>query len=305
MFDYLYKVVVWPFSLCNDEVHITYRIPYIIYSTLYSISYIDISLSSEEMTVIRPIIAFGNQKGGVGKTTSTINVGACLAEEGRKTLICDLDPQGSCSLGLGIDSYGLERTMHDVLCKNERAETAIVPTEIRNLDLLPSNIDLSAAEYELISVIRREEIFKQKIMSVIDGYDFVVCDLPPSLGILTINGLAASTHLIVPVECEFYSMAGVKMMMQLRDLVGNRLGHTLKTNFLLTKFDSRTRLSSEVSDMIRQNFKEQVFETAIPRAVKVAESPSHGKPVVLYDTESPASVAYRKLVKEEVLKFAE
>ncbi len=250
-------------------------------------------------------MAFGNQKGGVGKTTSTINVSACLAEEGRKTLICDLDPQGSCSLGLGIDSYELEHTMHDVLCKNEDAVNAIVATEVKNLDILPSNIDLSAAEYELISAIRREEIFSQKIMSVIDNYDFIVCDLPPSLGVLTINGLAASTHLIVPVECEFYSMAGVKMMMQLCDLVASRLGHSLKIKFLLTKFDSRTKLSSEVRDMIRQNFKDQVFDTTIPRAVKVAESPSHGKPVVLYDAESPASIAYRKLVKEEVLKLAE
>jgi chromosome partitioning protein len=170
--------------------------------------------------------------------------------------------------------------------------------------LLPSNIDLAAAEYELISAIRREEIFKQRIQPAIGDYEYVVCDLPPSLGILTINGLAASTHLVVPVETEFYPMAGVKMMMQLRDLVANRLGHNVETKFLLTKFNVRTKLSSEVADMIRQNFQEQVFKTVIPRAVRVAESPSHGKPVTTYDPQSPASIAYRQLVKEEVLKLA-
>lgn len=250
------------------------------------------------------IISFGNQKGGVGKTTSAVNVGACLAEEGQRTLICDLDPQGSCSLGLGIDSYKLEHTMYDVLCKDSQVKPAIVPTEIDNLHLLPSNIDLAAAEYELISAIRREEIFKQRIQPAIGDYEYVVCDLPPSLGILTINGLAASTHLVVPVETEFYPMAGVKMMMQLRDLVANRLGHNVETKFLLTKFNVRTKLSSEVADMIRQNFQEQVFKTVIPRAVRVAESPSHGKPVTIYDPQSPASIAYRQLVKEEVLKLA-
>jgi chromosome partitioning protein len=251
-----------------------------------------------------PIISFGNQKGGVGKTTSTINVGACLAEEGGRTLICDLDPQGSCSLGLGIDSYGLECTMYDVLCKDSQVKSATVPTGIANLDLLPSNIDLAAAEYELISAIRREEIFKQRIQSVVSDYEYIVCDLPPSLGILTINGLAASTHLVVPVETEFYPMAGVKMMMQLRDLVANRLGQKMETKFLLTKFNVRTKLSSEVADMIRQNFRNQVFRTVIPRAVRVAESPSHGKPVTIYDPESPASIAYRQLVKEEMVQLA-
>jgi chromosome partitioning protein len=247
------------------------------------------------------IISFGNQKGGVGKTTSAINVAASLAEEGKKTLICDLDPQGSCSLGLGIDGYKLERTMFDVLCRDASALQAIIPTGVEKLDLLPSNIDLAAAEYELISAIRREETFKSKVASVVSDYDYIVCDLPPSLGILTINGLVGSTYLTVPVECEFYSMAGVKMMLQLRDLVASRLGQSLVTRFLLTKYDARTRLSSEVADMIRENFKEQVFRTVIPRAVRVAESPSHGKPVVLYDRESPASIAYRQLVREEIL----
>lgn len=255
--------------------------------------------------VTTPIIAFGNQKGGTAKTTSTINIGPCLADEGRKTLICDLDPQGSCSLGLGIDSYGLEHTMYDVLCKDGNASDAIVPTEIQNLWILPANIELAAAEFELISALRREEIFKQKVAPVAGDYDFILLDLPPSLGILTINGLAASTHLIVPIETEFYPMAGVKMMLQLRDLVANRLGYNVETRFLLTKFDTRTRLSSEVADMIRQNFKDQVFGTVIPRAVKVAEAPSHGKPVTLYAPESPASVAYRTLVREEILRLGE
>jgi len=170
---------------------------------------------------------------------------------------------------------------------------------------LPANIELAAAEFELISALRREEIFKQKVAPVIGDYDFILLDLPPSLGILTINGLAVSTHLIIPIETEFYPMAGVKMMLQLRDLVTNRLGHSLETKLLLTKFDTRTRLSSEVADMIRQNFKEQVFRTVIPRAVKVAEAPSHGKPVTLYAPESPASIAYRMLVKEEILQLVQ
>lgn len=249
------------------------------------------------------VISFGNQKGGTAKTTSTINVGPCLAEEGRKTLICDLDPQGSCSLGLGIDSYTLEHTMYDVLCRDCDPGDAIVATTVQNLWLLPANIELAAAEFELISALRREEIFKHKVASLAGNYDFILLDLPPSLGILTINGLAASTHLVIPVETEFYPMAGVKMMLQLRDLVASRLGHNLETKFLLTKFDTRTKLSSEVAEMIRQNFKEQVFETVIPRAVKVAEAPSHGKPVTLYAPDSPASLAYRRLVKEEVLRL--
>jgi len=250
-----------------------------------------------------PLIAFGNQKGGTAKTTTTINIGPCLADEGRKTLICDLDPQGSCSLGLGIDSYRLRHTMYDVLCRDGNIGDAVIPTDIQNLWLLPANIELAAAEFELISALRREEIFKQKVAPIAGNYDFILLDLPPSLGILTINGLAASSHLIIPIETEFYPMAGVKMMLQLRDLVTNRLGHSLETRFLLTKFDARTRLSSEVADMIRQNFKEQVFRTVIPRAVKVAEAPSHGKPVTLYAPESPASAAYRTLVKEEILQL--
>lgn len=248
-----------------------------------------------------PIISFGNQKGGTAKTTSTINVGACMAEEGRRTLICDLDPQGSCSLGLGIDSYALEMTMYEVLCKDCHANDAVVRTNFQNLDLLPSNISLSAAEYELISTIRREEVFKQRIASVAGDYDFVLCDLPPSLGILTINGLAASTHLIVPIETEFYAMAGIRTMLQLRDLVASRLNHNLQTMFLLTKYDVRTKLSVEVKEMIHQNFGSQVFNTVIPKAVRVAESPSHGKPVVAYAPLSKASEAYRRLVREEVI----
>jgi chromosome partitioning protein len=250
-----------------------------------------------------PTIAFGNQKGGTAKTTTTINVGPCLADEGRKVLICDLDPQGSCSLGLGIDSYGLEHTIYDVLCRDRDIRDAIIPTGIKNLWLLPANIELAAAEFELISALRREEIFGQKIAPVSEEYDFILLDLPPSLGILTINGLTASSHLIIPIETEFYPMAGVKMMLQLRDLVASRLGHTLETRFLLTKFDVRTKLSVEVADMIRQNFKDQVFKTVIPRAVKVAEAPSHGKPVTLYAPESPASTAYRTLVREEILQL--
>jgi chromosome partitioning protein len=249
------------------------------------------------------IICFGNQKGGSAKTTSAINIGASLAAEGRKTLICDLDPQGSCSLGLGVDSYQLPVTMYEVLCKDTRPDDAIVQTAIDNLALLPSNISLSAAEFELISAIRREEIFKQKITTVASNYDFVVCDLPPSLGILTINGLAASNQLIVPVECEFYAMAGIKTMLQLRDLVTTRLGHSVETRFLLTKYDSRTRLSAEVEDMVRKNFGDAVFTNLIPRAIRVAEAPSHGSPVTQYAPTSKASIAYRKLVKEEILRI--
>jgi len=279
---------------------LVHRIPYMNPDTIYRIPL------EREMTQRRtPVIAFGNQKGGTAKTTTTINIGPCLADEGRKTLICDLDPQGSCSLGLGIDSYGLKHTMYDVLCKDGNIGDAIIPTEIRNLWLLPANIELAAAEFELISALRREEIFKQKVAPIIGDYDFILLDLPPSLGILTINGLAVSTHLIIPIETEFYPMAGVKMMLQLRDLVTSRLGHSLETKFLLTKFDARTRLSSEVAEMIRQNFKEQVFRTVIPRAVKVAEAPSHGKPVTLYAPESPASTAYRMLVKEEILPLVQ
>lgn len=250
-----------------------------------------------------PIISFGNQKGGSAKTTSAINVGASLAMEGRKTLVCDLDPQGSCSLGLGIDAYSLHTTMYELLCKDASVADATIQTNIQNLALLPSNISLSAAEFELISAIRREEIFKQKIIPAASNYDFVVCDLPPSLGILTINGLAASTHLIVPVECEFYALAGIKTMLQLRDLVANRLGHTLETRFLLTKYDTRTRLSAEVEDMVRKNFGEAVFRSVVPRGIRVAEAPSHGFPVTHYSPESKASIAYRTVVKEEILNF--
>jgi len=193
--------------------------------------------------------------------------------------------------------------MYEVLCKDVTAGDAIIQTKIDNLALLSSNISLSAAEFELISAIRREEIFKQKIAPVAVNYDFIVCDLPPSLGILTINGLAASNELIVPVECEFYAMAGIKTMLQLRDLVTARLGHTLETRFLLTKYDSRTKLSAEVEDMVRKNFGEQVFKNLIPRAIRVAEAPSHGSPVTQYAPTSKASIAYQKLVKEEILRI--
>jgi chromosome partitioning protein len=249
------------------------------------------------------IICFGNQKGGSAKTTSAINVAASLAAQGRKTLLCDLDPQGSCSLGLGVDAYQLPATMYEVLCRETRVEDAIVRTNIENLGLLPSNISLSAAEFELISAIRREEIFKQRIAPVSGDYDYVLCDLPPSLGILTINGLAAANQLIVPVECEFYAMAGIKTMLQLRDLVGSRLGHTLETRFLLTKYDSRTKLSAEVEDMVRKNFGDAVFTNLIPRAIRVAEAPSHGSPVTHYAPASKASIAYQKLVREEILRI--
>ena len=269
---------------------------------LYHIRYI-----ADIVYGIRPklatVISFGNQKGGSAKTTSAINIGASLACEGRRTLICDLDPQGSCSLGLGVDAYQLPATMYEVLCKEFQADAAIVRTSIDNLALLPSNISLSAAEFELISAIRREEIFKQRIEPIAGDFEFVVCDLPPSLGILTINGLAASEQLVVPVECEFYAMAGIKTMLQLRDLVSNRLGHTMETKFLLTKYDSRTKLSAEVEEMVRKNFGEAVFTTLIPRAIRVAEAPSHGRPVIQYAPGSKAAVAYRKLVREEILRI--
>ena len=250
------------------------------------------------------IIAMANQKGGVGKTTSAINLAACLAVAEKRTLLVDLDPQGNASVGLGLDKGQHENSnIYHALIGKEPLKKAIYKTELPHLDVAPSDNNLIGAEIELVSVLAREAKLKNALATVADDYDFIIIDCPPSLGLLTLNAFNAANGFIVPLQTEYYAMEGLAQLMNTVRLIRSSLNPNLAMEgILLTMFDSRVSLHKQVSEEIRNHFGSDVFETIIPRNVKLSESPSFGKPVILYDIESTGSKAYLSLAKELLLR---
>ncbi|MDN5320126.1 MAG: chromosome partitioning protein [Thermococcaceae archaeon] len=244
-----------------------------------------------------PTISIANQKGGVGKSTTAINLSAALALKGKNVLLVDMDPQGATTIGLGLREA--KPTIYDVIIDEVEIEEAITQTLVDGLHLIPSNIALSGAEIELSSQIGREYILRNKLSKLKGDYDYIIIDTPPSLGVLTMNSLVASDEVIIPIQAEYYALEGIALLLKAIRLVRDRLGIPLEIKgFLITMFDKRTNLSKEVRDEVKRTFGEKVFKTMIPRNVKLAEAPSYGKPIFLYAPDSKGAKAYMKLAEE-------
>lgn len=245
------------------------------------------------------VISIFNQKGGVGKTTININLSACLAKRGAKILIIDNDPQGNSTSGVGVDKSQIEFSLYDVLLDEVDPHDVIVHTEYKNLHVLPSNVDLAGAEIELSTVERREYRLKTAVDKLKDEYDYIFIDCPPSLGLLTINSLIASDSILIPIQCEYYALEGVSSLINTFNLVKKNLNKALEIEcVVLSMFDGRTNLSTQVMDEVKAHFGEKVLETAIPRNVRLAEAPSHGMPIIYYDPYSTGAYAFKKLARE-------
>ena len=245
-------------------------------------------------------IAIFNQKGGVGKTTTNINLAACLALKGKKVLILDIDPQGNTTSGVGISKRGLKVTTHEILIEDTyRPEEAIIPTGIKNLDIMPASVQLAGAEVELIQIAGREKRLKKAIDQVKPNYDYIFVDCPPSLGLLTINSLTAVDSVLIPIQCEFYALEGVSQLMSTIEIVKKNSNPDLQIEgVILSMFDGRTNLSIQVVEEVKKYFKEKVYTTVIPRNVRLAEAPSHGMPVIQYDPKSAGARAYKEFAEE-------
>ncbi|WP_074515072.1 MULTISPECIES: ParA family protein [unclassified Selenomonas] len=254
------------------------------------------------MDSLTKIIAVANQKGGVGKTTTSVNLAACLAEKKKKVLLVDCDPQGNASSGYGIDKSALEQTIYHVLIDNVAVQDVIQKTEFK-VDVLPANIELAGAEVELVAAISRETRLKKALDSVKENYDYIIIDCPPSLGLLTLNSLAAADSVLMPIQCEFYALEGVSQLMNTIELVRSNLNPQLEVEgVLMTMFDSRTKLSEQVVDEVRNNFGDTVYKTMIPRTVRLSEAPSYGEPILYYDKRSKGAEVYLKLAKEVIAR---
>jgi len=245
------------------------------------------------------VIAIANQKGGVGKTTTAISLSACLAEKRKKVLLIDLDPQGNTTSGFGIDKNNVEYSTYDLLISDLKVDKCLIPTMQKRLKLIPSNVNLSGAEVELLDLENKEFLLKEKLEKPKKNYDYVIIDCPPSLTMLTINALVAADSVIVPIQCEYYALEGLSLLINTIDLVKERLNGKLKIEgVLFTMFDSRTNLSQAVVENVRDNLHQHVYETVIPRNVRLAEAPSYGMPITIYDSRSTGAEAYRKFAKE-------
>jgi chromosome partitioning protein len=245
------------------------------------------------------IIAIANQKGGVGKTTTAVNLGAALAESGLRVLVVDLDPQGNASTGLGINPRDVNASIYDVLMQDTPALDAVEPTSLKNLFVIPATLDLAGAEIELVPAFSRELKLKRALDSVRTEYDVVLIDCPPSLGLLTVNGLAAADDVIVPIQCEYYALEGLGQLLRNVALVRSSLNASLDVRgIILTMYDARTRLAEQVETEVREHFGPKVYKTVVPRTVRLAEAPSFGQPVIVFDSTSRGASAYRNLAKE-------
>lgn len=245
-------------------------------------------------------IAIFNQKGGVGKTTTNINLAACLALKGKKVLILDIDPQGNTTSGMGINKKGLEKTMYEVLINDQlEPADAIMHTAVKNLDIIPASVQLAGAEIELVQLESREKRLKKAIDKIKGGYDYIFIDCPPSLGLLTINSLTAVDSVLIPIQCEFYALEGVSQLMSTIEIVKKNLNKNLEIQgVILSMFDGRTNLSIQVVEEVKKYFREKVYTTVIPRNVRLAEAPSYGLPITEYDRKSKGAEAYLDFADE-------
>ncbi len=248
------------------------------------------------------VIAIANQKGGVGKTTTTVNLSACLAVKGKRVLTIDIDPQGNTTSGLGIDKKEVKESIYDVMINDMSIADTVLKTKIDTLGISPSNIHLAGAEVELVSVISREMRLKTAIAEVRDSYDFILIDCPPSLGLLTVNALTAADTILVPIQCEYYALEGLSQLMNTVRIVQKHLNQALKVEgVVLTMFDARTNLSIQVVEEVKKYFGNQVYRTIIPRNVRLSEAPSFGLPIILYDEKSKGAESYMDLADEVIM----
>lgn len=245
------------------------------------------------------VIAIANQKGGVGKTTTSVNLSACLAELGKRVLLIDIDPQGNSTSGLGINKASIKRCTYDALVNDVPLEDIILDTTVPNLKLVPATIQLAGAEIELVSIMSRENKLKRVLDKVKYSFDYVLIDCPPSLGLLTINSLTAANSVLVPIQCEFYALEGLSQLMNTISLVQKNLNPVLALEgVVLTMFDARTNLSIQVVDEVKNHFRSKVYQTIIPRNVRLSEAPSHGQPIIKYDARSKGAEVYMDLARE-------
>lgn len=245
------------------------------------------------------IIAVSNQKGGVGKTTTAINLSACLAEKGLRVLVIDIDPQGNTTSGFGIDKYSTENTVYELMVGECLLEECLIENVYERLSLLPSNVNLAGAEIELIDIEEKEFILKKEIDKVKDKFDYIIIDCPPSLNILTVNAMTTANTILVPIQCEYYALEGLSQLIHTINLVKERLNPGLEIEgVVFTMFDARTNLSLQVVENVKENLHQNIYKAIIPRNVRLAEAPSHGEPINVYDPKSAGAEAYRELASE-------